>query len=126
MKYLFLIVFFLLFLPYIGCNKEKEFSNIEVSVTTDNIEKGKSLYMVNCASCHGSEGKGDGPASLMLNPKPRNHSDKSLMSKISDGRIFDVIKKGGVIVGSPMMPASPQLKDDEVKSLIAFIRSIEK
>ncbi|MBX2987830.1 MAG: cytochrome c [Bdellovibrionaceae bacterium] len=33
---------------------------------------GKKLFQINCAMCHGNEGKGDGPAGAGLNPKPRN------------------------------------------------------
>jgi len=40
--------------------------------TPELIAKGKSLFDVNCASCHGSKGFGDGPAAAALNPKPRN------------------------------------------------------
>lgn len=36
------------------------------------IAKGKNLYAVNCASCHGIAGKGDGAAAAALNPKPRD------------------------------------------------------
>ena len=40
--------------------------------TPELIAKGKTLFDVNCASCHGSKGFGDGPAAAALNPKPRN------------------------------------------------------
>lgn len=36
------------------------------------IEKGKELYNINCASCHGETGLGNGPAGATLNPPPRN------------------------------------------------------
>ena len=34
------------------------------------IEQGEKVAKVNCASCHGNKGKGDGPAAVALNPKP--------------------------------------------------------
>ena len=40
--------------------------------TPELIAKGKALFLVNCASCHGNQGLGDGPAAAALNPKPRN------------------------------------------------------
>lgn len=36
------------------------------------IARGKELYRTACASCHGDNGQGDGPAGIALNPKPRN------------------------------------------------------
>ena len=41
--------------------------------TKEMIAKGKELYDANCQSCHGSTGMGDGPAGMVLNPKPRNY-----------------------------------------------------
>lgn len=37
-----------------------------------NLILGKSIYSDRCATCHGSEGKGDGIAAPFLTPKPRN------------------------------------------------------
>ena len=36
------------------------------------ISAGKELYKANCASCHNETGAGGGPASVGLNPTPRN------------------------------------------------------
>lgn len=38
----------------------------------DLIAQGKELYNTNCASCHGDNGRGDGPAGAALNPPPRD------------------------------------------------------
>jgi len=91
-------------------------------------KKGKEKYMENmrCSACHGDSGKGDGPAAIALNPKPRNYTDCAVMSKKSDAELFKVIKEGGPAVGlSPLMaPFGSQLNDKEVWDVVAFIRSI--
>ena len=89
--------------------------------------KGKDIYTKSCASCHGPAGKGDGVAAAALNPKPTNLADKATMSKVDDAALTNVIAKGGAAVGkSPLMPAFSQLKDQEVKDVVAYIRSIAK
>jgi mono/diheme cytochrome c family protein len=40
--------------------------------TEDLKQAGKELYSANCASCHNETGAGGGPASMGLNPAPRN------------------------------------------------------
>ena len=90
------------------------------------VEQGKKLYGQFCASCHGQSGKGDGPAAAALNPKPRDHTDKETMSKLSDDDLLKVIKNGGASVGkSPLMPAwGASLKDDQIKDVIAYVRTL--
>lgn len=95
-------------------------------------KKGKEKYMENmrCSACHGESGKGDGPAAVALNPKPRNYTDCSVMGTKSDAELFKVIKQGGQGKDvepklSPLMVAfESQLSDKEIWDVIAFIRSI--
>jgi cytochrome c oxidase cbb3-type subunit III len=89
-------------------------------------EQGKKLYGQYCVSCHGQSGKGDGPAAAALNPKPRDHTDKESMSKMSDDDLLKVIKNGGASIGkSPLMPPwGGALKDDQIKDVIAYVRTL--
>lgn len=43
--------------------------------TPELLAKGKTVFQINCASCHGALGKGDGPAAMALNPRPRNFTE---------------------------------------------------
>ena len=90
------------------------------------VEEGKKLYGQYCASCHGQSGKGDGPAAAALNPKPRDHTDREYMSKLSDDDLLKVIKNGGASVGkSPLMPPwGASLNDDQIKDVIAYVRTL--
>jgi len=99
-----------------------------LALAQGNADKGKALYAQQCVSCHGASGKGDGPAAVALNPKPRNLTDKTYMATRSDQSLFDVTKKGGAAVGkSPLMPGfGAALKDENIQDIVAFLRSLEK
>lgn len=49
----------------------EDFEKLQKS-TPELVAKGKEVFNVNCAVCHGAEGKGDGVGGAALNPKPRN------------------------------------------------------
>ncbi len=54
-----------------GPMSTEEFNTMMVS-TPELVAKGHEIFQVNCAVCHGAEGKGDGAGGAALNPKPRN------------------------------------------------------
>jgi len=88
------------------------------------IDRGRAIYQTNCAPCHGQSGKGDGPAAGGFNPAPRDHTDAAYMSKLTDTDIAQTIQYGGALKGKPMMPPSPQIKGDELASLVAYVRTL--
>ncbi len=52
------------------------------------VEQGKKVAQVNCASCHGNTGKGNGPVAMALSPKPADWTSKKVQDE-TDGEIFD-------------------------------------
>lgn len=89
----------------------------------------KMLFANVCSQCHGLEGRGDGPASESLNPKPRNYTDQAWQSSVTDADIKAIIVGGGQAVGkSGMMPPNPNLKgrDDVLDELVTIIRGFGK
>lgn len=86
----------------------------------------RELYQENCAPCHGSQGRGDGPGIGALPVKPANHTDPLVMSAHTDEYLFKVIAEGGTGVGrSLFMPAwGEQLTERQIATLVDYIRSL--
>jgi cytochrome c553 len=91
-----------------------------------NQSEGKKLYLTYCSSCHGDNGKGDGPAAQSLPVKPANHTAGAVMNQLTDKFLMEIISKGGSAVGkSPMMPAwGGQFKENQLRDIVAYVRSI--
>jgi cytochrome c oxidase cbb3-type subunit III len=85
-------------------------------------------YLIYCAKCHGTDGKGDGPNASTLKTRPRDFADCAVMKKISDATMFKAIKDGGgsVHVSSEMPPWGQAFDDHEIKGLIAYVRNFCK
>lgn len=91
--------------------------------------KGKTLFTTRCGSCHGNEGKGDGPAAAALpaESKPRNLADGAFKIATDDTKMKDLLKKGGAALGlSPLMPPAAGLSDEDLDNIIAFVHSLKK
>ena len=101
---------------------------VGVVMATGDLAKGKSSFEQMCTSCHGTSGKGDGPAAAALSPKPRDLTDKKYVSALKDDYIKKLVKEGGQAVGkSPLMPPlGGALKDDDIENVIAYVRSLGK
>src|SRR5512134_1899366 len=58
---------------------------------------GRTVFMENCAQCHGERGKGDGPGRPWMIPKeppPANFTDAELMAGLSPFKVFNTATFG--------------------------------
>jgi len=98
---------------------------VQKAVGAGNAEAGGKLYQTRCAPCHGPDGKAATPTAQALNPKPRDHTDGAYMNQLSHEHLVKVIKNGGPAVGkSPIMPPNPDLNDQQIDDIIAFVRTL--
>ncbi len=91
-------------------------------------EAGALLYEANCATCHGVEGGGDGPAAAGLDPQPASLADAHMMEDMSDGALFWRVSEGGAF--DPFNSAMPAwkgaLSEDEIWQVISFLREFSE
>ena len=92
-------------------------------------DKGKALFDVNCSSCHGPQGAGDGPVAAALPPesKPRNLQEAKMKFATDDTKFKELLKKGGAALGlNPLMPPQPALSEADMDNVIAFVHTLRK
>ena len=110
-----------------ACSKAEERANAApaTSVPPRVNTNGATIYQERCASCHGVTGKGDGAGAAILNPKPRDHTDKAWQASVTDEEIGKTILLGGAGVGkSPLMPGAPDLagSPEVIAELVKIVR----
>jgi mono/diheme cytochrome c family protein len=86
-----------------------------------NPSAGMALFTQNCVICHGAEGRGDGPASAGLNPKPANFWERV---DSTEERQVRVVTNGGASEKlSPIMPSfGDSLSPQQIRDVVAFVR----
>ena len=115
-----------------ACSKPSSTDNQAPASSTGaklDATQAKDIFNARCATCHGQNGDGNGPAAAALNPKPRNYHDKEWQKKVTDEDLKKTITYGGAAVGkSPIMPASPDLesKPEVIDGLVRIVRDFGK
>ena len=109
-----------------GSEAEPKAQASATAATPAMLDRGRQTYKTYCAPCHGEGGKGDGPGAAAFKPPPRDHTDAAYMSTMTDEQLAQVITIGGALRGKPAMPSNPQIKGDDLKSLVAFVRSLSR
>jgi LSD1 subclass zinc finger protein len=118
--------------------------------TPEQVERGRLLYEsgakpVACASCHGINGDGRGPAGKNLIPPPRNFACAETMSHITDGQLFWVIESGSGEFHLPSRQGAQEidrparrsrftamrahrayLSDTDIWELVLYIRTLQQ
>jgi hypothetical protein len=89
--------------------------------TSELLSKGKELYNTICASCHNETGAGGGPASVGLNPAPRNftNADGWKNGRTLSG-IYTTLQEG---IESSSMIAYDYLPPEDRIAMVHYIRN---
>ena len=84
---------------------------VPIEATPEVLEEGKKIFLGRggCISCHGAEGKGDGPAAKNLPIQPRNFTNPKFNTYRTPGEMMWVLKNGsmgqtGRVPGTGMLP----------------------
>ena len=89
---------------------------------------GEAIYTRNCASCHGPQGDGQGPAAYLLFPKPRNFQAANFKlrstpqgSLPTDDDLRMTIRTG--MPGTPMLGFADLLSDAQIDGVIGYVKT---
>ncbi|HUE19084.1 MAG TPA: CopD family protein, partial [Stellaceae bacterium] len=96
------------------------FFNSPTGFTARSVAAGERDFAQNCASCHGAEGKGDGPAAKGMSDPPADLTADHVYAH-SDGEMFWWIGHG--IADTPMPGFSDVLDETARWDLIDFIHA---
>jgi mono/diheme cytochrome c family protein len=84
----------------------------------ESVARGESLYLANCAACHGALGDGDGPTAQRSGSFMAPLSDR--VPALSDGSLAYRIAVG--TVGSGMPGFASTLSEDDRWDLVNYLR----
>ena len=90
------------------------------------IKHGNKVYTSNCASCHGPEGAGNGPAAAGLNPKPRNLIAGDWKWGGDQIGLYKTLANGAPVAGSVMLGYKAMLSAGDRWALVHWIQEVTK
>jgi cytochrome c6 len=85
----------------------------------------KALYEKECGKCHGADGKGDTKMGKKMGAK--DYSDPKVQADLKDEAAFKAIKDGFKDKdGKVLMKPLEGVTDDDIKGLVAHMRTFKK
>ena len=88
----------------------------------ESLEAGRVVYEQMCQTCHGLEGRGDGPGAADLTPPPADlvvhgplHPEHDLFRFVRDG-----------VPGTAMAPLGDRLSDEEIWHVVNYVKTFEE
>jgi mono/diheme cytochrome c family protein len=93
-----------------------------VRPTAESLAKGKKMYGIDCAMCHGNNGDGKGDMGGDYKTMP-DFTNSQAMKDRTDGELFYITRNGK---GADMPPEDNRAKDDDIWNMVNYIRSFAK
>lgn len=86
---------------------------------------GKEIYTKSCARCHGADGKGQTAMGKKFGAK--DYTDPKVQEALTDEAAFKAVKEGYKDKeGRQLMKPSEGLSDDDIKAVVAYMRTFKK
>jgi cytochrome c len=100
---------------------EEQTSSIKMPELSAMAQKGQKAFQANCAQCHGTNGTGtnQGPPLIHDIYNPGHHNDMAIYRAAKMGTRAHHWQFGD-------MPPQPQVSDEEIGTIIQFIREVQK
>jgi len=96
-------------------------ASLPVPSSPNSLQRGKTLFGINCIMCHGADGTGNGAVGAFFNPKPFNLTSSAVQS-LPDNELFLVISQGFGV----MPPFAENLSPEERWDVINYVRTLKK
>ena len=124
LKHFLLIIFFTFNVGFLLTASGESSFPTKLNASSETLENGRFLFLNFCAHCHGNRGGGDGFNAEYIDKDPAKLSDPKFLAKRSNEKLFRVISVGGAKVKKShlMPPFGHTLSEEEIWSLVAFIR----
>lgn len=91
--------------------------------------RGKIVYDAHCVKCHGTTGRGDGPAAAFLNPRPRNFSSGGYKIRTTEtgsvpthDDLIRSVRQG--LFGTSMPAWDKLLPDSDIRDLVGYVEGL--
>lgn len=98
---------------------------LAASALTAAAADAKETYDKSCAKCHGADGKGQTKMGIKLGAK--DYTDAKVQEAMKDEAAFKAIKAGLKDKDDKvLMKPAEDLSDEDIKGLIAYIRTFKK
>jgi mono/diheme cytochrome c family protein len=99
------------------------------ATNAEHVKRGRSLFMKHCVTCHGNEGRGDGPSARLHARRsgyaPRDLSREDLQQSLTDGEMFWKLTNGWRPGGKTVMPGlGDELSEEDRWRIVLYVRSL--
>jgi mono/diheme cytochrome c family protein len=88
--------------------------------TPETVDRGRGLFLANCAICHGPRGLGDGPQAFLLQPRPVNL--QLHVPQHAPGEIYYWISEG--VAGTQMPAWKETLSETQRWEIVRFLYAL--
>jgi mono/diheme cytochrome c family protein len=100
-------------------------ATMAMAALSANAADAKATYEKDCAKCHGPDGKGDTKMGKKVGAK--DYTDPKVQEAMKDDQMAKAIKEGVKDGDTVKMKGfADALSDDEVKALVAYVRTFKK